>query len=119
MTNTTNEILSLIDNPPTVANLIEATKMDARNRKHMDHSDCSHPATTDDRTKCREAAKTAGTWPLPAPVAPPEPVHFYIGKGKVIHFGVGTDLVAACGTSGIRTGTDNAVTCRNCLKLHK
>lgn len=89
-----------------------------RTRRNMDHSNCTHAATTDARTDCRESAKLAGTWPLPAPVAPaPEPVHFTIGRGRAVHNGVGDALNAACGVIGVRNGTDADVTCKNCLKL--
>lgn len=90
-----------------------------RTRHNMNHSDCEHPATTDARTACRESAKLAGTWPLPAPTTTvtSDPVHFTIGRGKAIHVGVGPELNARCGAIGVRNGTDDAVTCKNCLKL--
>jgi hypothetical protein len=96
------------------------TPATASSRRNMSHADCTHPATTDARTDCREAAKIAGTWPLPAPThtsANPGPVRFTIGKGKAIHAGTGAELVAMCGVTGVRNGTDKDVTCKNCLKL--
>jgi hypothetical protein len=115
---TTADIINMLDNPPTVADMVNAGRV-TRTRRNMDHSNCTHAATTDARTDCRESAKLAGTWPLPAPVvvSTPDPVHCTIGRGKTIHNCVGVDLAPACGVAGIRNGTDDAVTCKNCLKM--
>jgi hypothetical protein len=37
-------------------------------RQNMNHSNCTHPPTTNARTHCRDTAHQAGTWPQPASV---------------------------------------------------
>jgi hypothetical protein len=108
----------MTNNDTTTATV--ATTIPVRIRRNMNHSDCDHAATTDARTACRDAAKSAGTWPMPAPVTAspdPVPVHFTIGRGRAVHNGGGDSLDAMCGVIGVRNGTDDAVTCKNCLKL--
>ena len=96
-----------------------------RTRRNMSHADCEHPATTDARTACRESAKLAGTWPLPAPMArpvDPTPNNLLVGSGVSVH-AANDDVRPTCGAGRTRTTmldvqlTDMAVTCKNCLKL--
>lgn len=76
--------------------------------RHMSHASCSHPRTPAGRAACRKAIR--------APKAPETtPAHVRVGKSKTVH------APGACLTvqrhDGAIERTDDAVTCKNCLKI--
>lgn len=81
-------------------------------RRYIDHRGHGHPLTPKARAVCRAAGGNG--------IPTPEPEHITIGRGTAVHM-VGTDTDVACGAKarGELHHTDDAVTCKNCLKLIK
>lgn len=77
---------------------------------NMSHASCSHPRTPKGRAACRKALRSGSTL-VSAPTLP----YVRIGKSKTVH------VPGACVTvkrhDGAIERTDDAVTCKNCIKV--